>query len=223
MCCCFSQRRGADTFYGSTHSSSGFKITIRFPGQWFLAENGLHQNWMREYGPTTGRYLQADPIGLNAGCSLYGYALQNPSVHIDPTGENPIAWGIARYLFGRMSAAIVRGSSVPRSPLGVGIGAGMISISPTTLEDGTSGAQARDEATSESGMCEGGDECAFNRDQCYLRKLADRDGAVWGESRCQQCYRQCDRDGMWSKRVEGTYKSCDWKRSPRTKLWSLLP
>jgi hypothetical protein len=26
---------------------------LRFPGQWFPA-NGLHQNWMRDYDPTTG-------------------------------------------------------------------------------------------------------------------------------------------------------------------------
>jgi len=28
---------------------------LRFPGQWFQAETGLHQNWMRDYDPATGR------------------------------------------------------------------------------------------------------------------------------------------------------------------------
>jgi RHS repeat-associated protein len=62
-------------------------IDLRFPGQWFQAESGLHQNWMRDYDPTTGRYLQADPLGLVDGASVYGYALQNPGRYTDPTGE----------------------------------------------------------------------------------------------------------------------------------------
>jgi RHS repeat-associated protein len=60
---------------------------LRFPGQWFQAETGLHQNGMRDYDPTTGRYLQADPLGLVDGPSVYGYARQSPVRFIDPTGE----------------------------------------------------------------------------------------------------------------------------------------
>ena len=59
---------------------------LRFPGQWFQAETGLHQNWMRDYDPTTGRYLQADPLGLVDGPSVYGYARQGPVRYVDPTG-----------------------------------------------------------------------------------------------------------------------------------------
>lgn len=42
---------------------------------------------MRDYDPTTGRYLQADPLGLVDGASVYGYAGQNPARWTDPTGE----------------------------------------------------------------------------------------------------------------------------------------
>ncbi|THH34720.1 RHS repeat-associated core domain-containing protein [Aliishimia ponticola] len=63
------------------------KLNLRFPGQWFHAEPGLHQNWMRDYDPTLGRYIQADPLGLVDGASVYGYALQNPGRYVDPTGE----------------------------------------------------------------------------------------------------------------------------------------
>ena len=59
---------------------------LRFPGQWFQAETGLHQNWHRDYDPTLGRYLQADPLGLVDGPSVYGYALQSPMAYIDPKG-----------------------------------------------------------------------------------------------------------------------------------------
>ncbi len=42
---------------------------------------------MRDYDPTTGRYIQADPLGLVDGASVYGYAKGNPLYWTDPTGE----------------------------------------------------------------------------------------------------------------------------------------
>jgi RHS repeat-associated protein len=48
---------------------------------------------MRDYEPNLGRYLQADPLGLVDGASVYGYVGQNPGRFTDPTGEfavNPI-------------------------------------------------------------------------------------------------------------------------------------
>ena len=51
------------TPFGGVHTSTGAPPSARFPGQWFQSESGLHQNWMRDYDPTTGRYLQADPLG----------------------------------------------------------------------------------------------------------------------------------------------------------------
>jgi filamentous hemagglutinin len=42
---------------------------------------------MRDYDPTTGRYIQADPLGLVDGASVYGYAIQSPMRWTDPTGE----------------------------------------------------------------------------------------------------------------------------------------
>jgi RHS repeat-associated protein len=73
--------------FGGVHVTTGAPIDARFPGQWFQSESGLHQNWMRDYDPTTGRYLQADPLGLVDGASVYGYAGQNPGRWIDPRGE----------------------------------------------------------------------------------------------------------------------------------------
>lgn len=72
--------------FGGVHASTG-GIDLRFPGQWFQLESGLHQNWMRDYDPTTGRYIQADPLGLVDGASVYGYALQNPGRYTDLRGE----------------------------------------------------------------------------------------------------------------------------------------
>ena len=43
---------------------------------------------MRDYDPTTGRYIQADPLGLVDGASVYGYARGNPGRYVDPRGED---------------------------------------------------------------------------------------------------------------------------------------
>jgi RHS repeat-associated protein len=76
--------------FGGVRTTTGTPITLRFPGQWFQSESGLHQNWMRDYDPTTGRYLQADPLGLIDGASVYGYVKGNPGRYVDPKGLQEI-------------------------------------------------------------------------------------------------------------------------------------
>jgi len=62
------------------------------PGQYFDAETGLHQNRFRDFDPSTGRYLQSDPIGLRGGISTYSYAGSNPLAYTDTSGLR-IDWG----------------------------------------------------------------------------------------------------------------------------------
>ena len=73
--------------FGGVHVTTGAPIDARFPGQWFQTEAGLYQNWMRDYDPTTGRYIEADPLGLVDGASVYGYAGGNPGRYVDPRGK----------------------------------------------------------------------------------------------------------------------------------------
>ena len=62
-------------------------INLRLPGQWYAAESGLHQNWMRDYDPTTGRYIETDPLGIDAGANLYPYVSSNPLKLTDRSGQ----------------------------------------------------------------------------------------------------------------------------------------
>ena len=73
--------------FGEVDASTGVPMNLRFPGQWFSTESDLNQNWMRDYDPTLGRYIQADPLGLVDGASVYGYARQAPNRYVDPRGE----------------------------------------------------------------------------------------------------------------------------------------
>ncbi|WP_196799845.1 RHS repeat-associated core domain-containing protein [Mariprofundus ferrooxydans] len=67
---------------------NGVSVTnnLRFQGQYFDAETGLHYNYHRTYDPVLGRYTQADPIGLNGGANRFGYVSGNPVKFVDPLG-----------------------------------------------------------------------------------------------------------------------------------------
>jgi RHS repeat-associated protein len=58
----------------------------RFPGQYYDAETGLHQNYFRDYEASIGRYVQRDPIGLNGGINVFGYVGGRPVFWVDSTG-----------------------------------------------------------------------------------------------------------------------------------------
>ncbi len=58
---------------------------LRYQGQYFDAETGLHYNRFRYYDPDAGRFISQDPIGLAGGINLYQYA-PNPLVWVDPLG-----------------------------------------------------------------------------------------------------------------------------------------
>ncbi len=61
---------------------------LRFQGQYFDVETGLHYNRFRYYDPDVGRFVSLDPIGLQGGNNLYQYA-PNPVTWIDPWGLAP--------------------------------------------------------------------------------------------------------------------------------------
>jgi RHS repeat-associated protein len=58
---------------------------LRFQGQYFDDETGLHYNTFRYYDPEVGRFITQDPISLLGGDNLYAYA-PNTNGWIDPWG-----------------------------------------------------------------------------------------------------------------------------------------
>ena len=58
---------------------------IRFQGQSFDTETGLHYNRFRYFDPDMGMFTTRDPIGLDGGMNVFQYA-PNPTGWIDPFG-----------------------------------------------------------------------------------------------------------------------------------------
>jgi len=63
-----------------------FAYNLRFPGQVFDGQAGLHYNTFRDFDPAVGRYVESDPLGLDAGLNTYVYVASNPLDWLDPTG-----------------------------------------------------------------------------------------------------------------------------------------
>ena len=74
-------------FGAATVNTSTVTNPIRFPGQYYDSETGLHQNFMRDYDPEVGAYLEQDPYGIITGPNRYGYVYGDPVGLSDPTGE----------------------------------------------------------------------------------------------------------------------------------------
>jgi RHS repeat-associated protein len=70
-----------------------FEYNLRFPGQYRDKETATNYNYFRDYDPSTGRYVQSDPIGLAGGINTYGYVGGSPLNTSDPTGLNPALRG----------------------------------------------------------------------------------------------------------------------------------
>jgi len=77
---------GYDSF-GNLISSSGALVNFyRYTGRDFDLETRIHYYRARYYDPASGRFVSADPFGLNGGVNFYEYVLNRPVNAIDPLG-----------------------------------------------------------------------------------------------------------------------------------------
>jgi RHS repeat-associated protein len=91
--------------WGEVQALSGTSTNnLRFPGQYFQIETGLHYNWHRHYDPVTGRYTQPDPLRFVDGPSVYAYARSSPFMRVDRDGQ--IAPIVAAVVGGAIGGAV---------------------------------------------------------------------------------------------------------------------
>jgi RHS repeat-associated protein len=87
---------------------------IRFQGQYYDNETGLHYNRFRYYDPDVGRFASIDPIGFVGGTNMYRYA-SNPLGWIDPLGLTPCKLGATRTAGGDQPADLGKPANSTRS------------------------------------------------------------------------------------------------------------
>lgn len=82
--------RTRSTLWGSTtwNRDASTYTPLRFPGQYFDPESGLHYNVFRTYDPETARYLSPDPLGLAPAPNPTAY-VHNPHTWSDHLGLAP--------------------------------------------------------------------------------------------------------------------------------------
>jgi RHS repeat-associated protein len=82
----YSDPFGTDAANDNPAGAGTFKYNLRFAGQLFDGQAGLHHNGWRDFDPAVGRYIESDPIGLHGGIDTYAYVAGNPISRIDFLG-----------------------------------------------------------------------------------------------------------------------------------------
>jgi RHS repeat-associated protein len=90
--------------FGVGQAIGSLAMNLRFPGQYFDQESGLHYNYFRDYDPETGRYVESDPIGLDGGLNTYGYVEGNPISKFDFWGLQSAFPGVGGMSAGQLSS-----------------------------------------------------------------------------------------------------------------------
>ncbi|AIR98138.1 putative T7SS-secreted protein [Streptomyces glaucescens] len=82
--------RTRSTLWGTTAwtANSSAYTPLRFPGQYYDPETGVHYNYFRHYDPEAARYLTPDPLGLSPAPNPATY-VHNPHRFGDPFGLAP--------------------------------------------------------------------------------------------------------------------------------------
>jgi RHS repeat-associated protein len=69
-----------------------FAYNLRFSGQVFDGQAGLHYNGLRDYDPAIGRFVESDPVGIVSGINTFSYASSNSLSVFDPSGLSSVIY-----------------------------------------------------------------------------------------------------------------------------------
>ena len=102
-----------DNPYGNNQAQGSIEFNLRFAGQYYDYESGLHYNIHRTYNPEIGRYMQSDPIGLVGGSNTYNYVNRNPLEAIDPLGLRDLNFNDDKKTSGHLNKLYSDSVSIP--------------------------------------------------------------------------------------------------------------
>ena len=128
--------------FGTVHEKTGaVDMDHRYTDKEYDAETGLYYYGARYYDPMIARFVMADTIVPDItdtkALNSYAYCLNNPLIHIDPTGHyskkismgyfsgagnGSIGWTIGAYIAGFVSQVIVTAAIFPLGPVGPMLG-----------------------------------------------------------------------------------------------------
>jgi RHS repeat-associated protein len=85
---------GTTAFQAKNTAIKSAAKRYRFTGMERDEESGLEYHQARYYLPWLGRWLNADPIGLQGGVNVYAYVKNNPLMAVDSTGTDGEMCGV---------------------------------------------------------------------------------------------------------------------------------
>lgn len=178
-------------------TSNGYTLNIRGLGEYYDAETGLNYNIQRYRDPSTWRFLQSDPKGLEAGINTYAATDNTPLMEVDPNG---LQTSLQTCMLPQNAAACAAAGMLPQGAAGAGAGAGGTMSAASGAVNAVGGALAltwaEEHAPDKACPATNSNWDNGNRDRCENQRNAEEaDCSLWRgtgpDDDPQRWYRAC--------------------------------